>query len=232
MTIIELRAHIKIRLGAPVINIELDDAQMDIYIVDAVDKFIEVHYDGLDDGYQFLTLIRDQQVYVLDDNIHSVLDVMSVSDSLLNDEPLLINPYLVGNTYGGASNILDLEMFRQSVSVWESYLETSKMYQFNSTTHQLKILEIPESNITVALRVHAAPLSNEMIYNNSWVKKFSTALCKKAWAGNLKKFDGATLPGGVSLNWSEILNEAKEEIESLETELYERYQEPVDFRFA
>jgi hypothetical protein len=229
MTLIELRAHIKTRLGSPVINVELADEQMDLYIDDAVDKFIEVHYDGLDLGYIFIETIVDQPEYILDNRIHSVLEVTGTNNNLINDEPLLINPYTVGDVQTFSTSALDIVMFRQSMALYTDFMSDAQRFEFNSTTHLLTLLETPTSIQKYGLKVHRSPENIEDIYNNSWVRKFSSALCKIAWAGNLKKFEGSTLPGGVSLNWSAILEEGNQEKEVLEEELYNRYQEPIDF---
>ena len=80
--------------------------------------------------------------------------------------------------------------------------------------------------------MHSSPVDLEFVYENLWFKKYSTALCQIAWAQNISKFEGATLPGGVSLNYAQILQEGKEAKELLETELDEKYQEPIDFYFG
>ena len=67
------------------------------------------------------------------------------------------------------------------------------------------------------------------VYNNRWLKKYTTALFKKQWGSNLIKFAGATLPGGVTVNAEQIHNDAKEEVKNLEDELKNDYQLPVDF---
>lgn len=233
MTLVEFREHILIRLGKPVINIEIASDQQDICIDDAVKKFIEVHYDGLDEGYVFLDLVADTQVYELPTYIHSVLELVTMNSSMSVDEPLLVNPYLVGNyTTGASGSVLDIEMYNQNIALYKSVSKTSILFEFNSTTHELKVLKPPTTDLKVALKVHSSPADITEIYENTWVKKYSTALCKIAWANNISKFEGGTLPGGVSLNFTQILSEGKEEKELLETELYERYQEPCDFFFS
>jgi hypothetical protein len=229
MTIEELRTRIKQRLGEPVINVELATEQMDIYIEDTVDKFIEVHYDGLDTGYIFLETIKDQQEYILDDKVHSVLNVYGSNSSKLNDEALLINPYTVGDVNTFSTDILDLTLFRQSISMYEDFMSDEKMFEYNSSTNKLFILETPEKIEKLALKIHRSPESIEKVYENSWVQKYIAALCKIAWGQNIGKFAGGTLPGGVALDYNRIIQEGKEEKQELEEELYSRYSEPYDF---
>lgn len=56
-------------------------------------------------------------------------------------------------------------------------------------------------------------------WNEPWLKHYVTALFKKQWGTNMKKFGGLQLPGGVTLNGQETYDEAIEEIKSLEDEL-------------
>ena len=48
------------------------------------------------------------------------------------------------------------------------------------------------------------------------MKKYVTALIKKQWGQNLSKFEGVQLPGGVTLQGRQILEDANTEIEKLE----------------
>lgn len=229
MNIATFRSHIKTRLGSPAINVELDNSQIDIYIDDAVKKFIETHYDGLDEGYIFLDLEADTQEYTLSTDIHSVISVKGITTNFIDNEPLLINPFIFNGNLTTIPDVLDIEIFRQSYSMYSRNVENEKIFNFNSTTHILSFPKIPTINETVAVLVHKAPSSLELIYENIWVKKYATALCKYAWGQNLSKYVGATLPGGVSLNYDRIIDEAKEEITKLEEELYSRYQNPCTF---
>ena len=62
-----------------------------------------------------------------------------------------------------------------------------------------------------------------------FVKEYTTALLKLQWGENLVKFDGITLPGGVTLNGRQIVEDAKQEIEIIRQRLYNEYDTPVDF---
>ena len=42
------------------------------------------------------------------------------------------------------------------------------------------------------------------IYNDIFLKKYTTALFKKQWGQNLIKFEGMQLPGGATLNGRQI----------------------------
>lgn len=57
------------------------------------------------------------------------------------------------------------------------------------------------------------------VWENRFLKKYATALIKKQWGENLKKFGGIQMPGGVTLNGKEIYDEAAEDISKMEEEL-------------
>ena len=92
--------------------------------------------------------------------------------------------------------------------------------RFNRHTHRLYIdwnwgmSEAPAGMIMVAecystLNVDAYP----DVWNDRWLKEYATALIKRTWGNNLKKFAGMQLPGGVTLNGETIYQEAVDEIE-------------------
>ena len=68
------------------------------------------------------------------------------------------------------------------------------------------------------------------VYNDMFLKKYTTALFKRQWGSNLIKFEGMTLPGGVTLNGRQIFDDAKEEIREMEEQMQLRHEmPPLDF---
>jgi hypothetical protein len=66
------------------------------------------------------------------------------------------------------------------------------------------------------------------VWNESWLKHYVTALFKKQWATNLKKFSGLQLPGGVTLDGDKLYDEASSEVKELEDNLMNK-SAPLDF---
>jgi hypothetical protein len=62
-----------------------------------------------------------------------------------------------------------------------------------------------------------------------WLKKYATALIKRQWGENMKKFGGIQMPGGVTLNGDKIFEEAVTEINAIEDEMQSRYELPPSF---
>jgi hypothetical protein len=67
------------------------------------------------------------------------------------------------------------------------------------------------------------------VYTDRFLKRYATALIKRQWGTNLKKFEGIQMPGGVTLNGQKIYDEAIDEIKELEAEMQTTYTEPPNF---
>ena len=66
------------------------------------------------------------------------------------------------------------------------------------------------------------------VLNDMWLKKYTTALIKKQWGGNLKKYQGMQLPGGLTYNGQQYFDEAIAEIKALEDEAI-NFSAPLGF---
>ena len=65
------------------------------------------------------------------------------------------------------------------------------------------------------------------IYDDLWLKKYSTALIKRQWGQNLSKFNGVTMLGGVTMNGEAIYTQANEEVNLLEEQSKTTWEEPL-----
>jgi hypothetical protein len=68
--------------------------------------------------------------------------------------------------------------------------------------------------------------SYERIFNDSWLKEYVTALFKRQWGNNLKKYANYTLPGGLVVNGQQIYAEAMDDVQRLEAKLRDVHEEP------
>lgn len=66
------------------------------------------------------------------------------------------------------------------------------------------------------------------VWDDEWLKRYTTALFKRQWATNGKKFQGLVLPGNVSIDWQGMYNEALEEIKELKEEMINK-SAPLEF---
>ena len=64
------------------------------------------------------------------------------------------------------------------------------------------------------------------VYNDQFLKRYFTALCKRQWGQNLIKFQGVQLPGGVQLNGRQIYDDGVKEIDELRAKMSSDYEMP------
>ena len=72
------------------------------------------------------------------------------------------------------------------------------------------------------------PASWPRVWNDAWLKAYTTALFKRQWGANGKKFQGLVLPGGISVDWAGMYNEALDEIKELKDDLLNK-SAPLEF---
>tara|TARA_Y100000780_G_C13449539_1_gene326544 strand:- start:210 stop:596 length:387 start_codon:yes stop_codon:yes gene_type:complete len=70
------------------------------------------------------------------------------------------------------------------------------------------------------------PTSYADIYNDIFLKRYTTALIKKQWGANLSKFNGVTMLGGVTMNGETLYSQADEELTKLEEQIQLAYELP------
>ena len=73
------------------------------------------------------------------------------------------------------------------------------------------------------------PTEFSEVYDDMFLKKYATALIKRQWGENMKKFGGIQLPGGVTLNGDKIYEEAINEIDKIEEDMQLKYELPPSF---
>jgi hypothetical protein len=65
------------------------------------------------------------------------------------------------------------------------------------------------------------------VYKDRWLQNYTSAKIKYQWGSNLTKFNGMQLPGGVTFNGEQILQDARDEIQRLEEDMITSYSLPV-----
>ena len=64
------------------------------------------------------------------------------------------------------------------------------------------------------------------VYNDPFLKRYFTALCKKQWGQNLIKFQGVQLPGGIQLNGRQIYDDGVAELADIRSKMATDYEMP------
>ena len=64
------------------------------------------------------------------------------------------------------------------------------------------------------------------VYNDQFLKRYFTALCKRQWGQNLIKFHGVQLPGGIQLNGRQIYDDGERELAEIRAKMSSDYEMP------
>ena len=70
------------------------------------------------------------------------------------------------------------------------------------------------------------PADYPRVWNDSFLKRYATALMKRQWGQNLLKFQGVKLPGGIELNGREIYDDGEKDLEIIREQMSNMYEMP------
>jgi hypothetical protein len=134
-----------------------------------------------------------------------------------------------------STDIIYYSQVKTQLQMINDLLVGIKPLQFNKNMNRLYVsmdwktdVAVGEFIVVECYRI-LDPNSFTDVYNDMFLKEYATALLKRQWGINLKKFEGVQLPGGVTLNGQRIYDEAIEEIKQLRMDADLRYQLPVEF---
>lgn len=246
----EFKQYCLRRLGFPVIELNLDDDQIDDRIDDALQYWQDYHFDGMQKVYYIKAITQS-------DINNKYLDLTEAKDSSNNAMDIIgITRIFPVQDSQASINMFDL---RYQLRLNELYDFTSASYiNYTLTMQHLRSLELMFSGeVPIRFQRHMqrlyidwawgkseAPVGTVVIaeayanidptiygkvWNDRWLKEYATALIKRTWGNNLKKFSGIQLPGGVTLNGDKIYDEAVGEIEKLESEMQLEYGAPLEW---
>lgn len=241
----ELKDYCLRSLGFPVIDINVDEDQLEDRIDDALQQFQNYHYDGTERVYlaQKVTNADILNKYLrLCDNIIGISrvypmtgDTVSTSSSGFN--MFDINYQLRLNDFYNltSSSYTYYVIAQEHLSMLNMIVTGETPYSYNKKTNRLYLwqdwngkLDAGDYIMFEAYRIVDQD-DYEKVFNDSWVKEYTTQLFKKQWGTNLKKYGNYTLPGGLVVNGQGIYEEAAAEIEKLEEKLRDTYEEPPAF---
>lgn len=133
------------------------------------------------------------------------------------------------------ADMIYYSMVKQNLQSLEQLLMSSRQIRWNRKTNRLyidtdwdKTFNIGDYVVAEAFAI-VDPETYTEVYDDMFLKKYATALIKRQWGENMKKFGGIQLPGGVTLNGKEVYDEAIEEIRMIEQEMQSKYELPPSF---
>ena len=267
----ELISYCKRQLGAPVLEINVADEQVDDLVDDALQFFHERHFDGVVQTFLKYKITQadidrgrsrggSTVAGIVTTTASSTIDGSSVNFSFEeNSNYLQIPPAVIGinkifrydgsNTttnnmfsvkyqmflndmyYFGSTEILTYAMTKRYLSDLDFLLNTEKQIRFNQRQDRLYLdvdfgsLSVDDYIVIDCYRL-LDPSDFSRVWNDSFLKKYLTALIKRQWGQNLIKFQGVKLPGGIELNGRQIYDDAQKEIDQIMEKMSNTYELP------
>ena len=267
----QLIDYVKRQLGAPVLEINVADEQLDDLVDDALQYFHERHFDGVIQTYLKYKVTEadiqrgrtrggDNTVGIVTTTATTTIDSSTVTFSYEeNSNYLQIPPSVIGvnkifhfdgsNTitnnmfsvkyqlflndiyYWGSSDILSYHMTKTYLEDINFLLTTDKQMRFNQRQDRL-YLDIDWDSVSendyiiIDCWRLLDPNDFSRVWNDSFLKKYLTALVKRQWGQNLIKFQGVKLPGGIELNGRQIYDDAEKDLEIIREQMSNTYELP------
>mgnify|MGYP000126384487 FL=1 len=229
------------KLGAPVIEINVADEQVEDRVEEAVSFWRDYHYNGSQqiylkhqiteadaaNGYIDLppTLLGISGIFPLSTNLSTGSGMFNVQYQFVLNNIEDITGYNVQNYYMAMSHL----QFLQEILVGKPMIRYNKHVNKLFIDVDKNFLTVGEYIIVEAYDVIDADTYTD-VWGDRWLQNYSTILIKENWGSNLTKFSGMQLVGGVSFNGEQILSEAKAEREKMEEEAIRSYQ-PLTYNF-
>ena len=234
----EFKDYILRRLGYPVIDINVDDEQVEDRIDDALLKFRDYHYDGTEHvylPYQVTAEDRTNKYDTLPEGIIGVTRIFDINDSYNAMNLFNIRYQLHLNELFNISSVsvAPYVIAMRHIEFLEEVFVGKKPIRFNRHMDKLYIDMKWDEDVQVGQYIiidcyrTVDPEAYPDVWNDPWLKQYATALVKRQWGENLKKFEGMNLPGGITFNGQKIWEEAREEVEKLDQEVINNYSLPV-----
>ena len=232
-------------LGHPVVEVNIDEEQLDDRIDEAVQWFREFHPEGSKRYYlkhQLTQTDIDNSYIDFEDDI-DLLNIVrmipmtstSTSSGWFSDSWQYMRFTISDFLHGGGilGDLAYYEQLQQQLSLLDMKLSGQPIITFDRQYSRINMhmskTRLKEGDYII-LEVYGVRDPDDMVteYNSLWnhrfLKSYATALIKRQWGTNLLKFDGMTLPGGVTVNARQIYEDALADIDKI----MEKFREEED----
>lgn len=182
----------------------------------------------------------DRQYLDVSEGITGVTKVFSIGPANAGQSPRnifdVVYQFRLTDMYDLLStDLIYYAQVKQHLQMLEMLLPSERSIRFNRKMNRLYLdinwneVLLPGNYIVVECFRILDPEQWTEVYNDLFLKRYATALIKRQWGDNMKKFEGIQLPGGVTLNGQKVYDEAMQEISEIEREMQMRYELPTDF---
>lgn len=230
-------------LGAGVVEINVSPEQIDDRIDEALEYFHMFHIDGLDRVFIPYTVTQtdiDNNFITITEPVLSIINVFSNVGGLTDTNwasgmwQYKYDVFSGLNFGGGTAGIDSYILSMQYLNTLDVTIGVQPRFQYSPHSNKLYI-DHDWTNFNagdiIAYEAYIVidPEEFPNVWNDYWLKKYATALIGEQWGKNLQKFENVELPGGITLNGTELQQQYSEKVTQLEEDLELKFVAPPDF---
>jgi hypothetical protein len=237
----EFKDYVLRKIGAPVIEVNVSDEQIDDRVEEALSFWNDYHYNGSQLVYIKHELTADDvanKYVILPDKLLGISKVFDLSSSVSSGTGMfnvqyqfVLNNVTDINGYG----MQNYYMTMQHLEFMQEVLVGKPLIRFNKHVNRLYIDTNSSSLVEGQFIVIEAydlidPETYSDVWSDRWLQNYAAILVREQWGLNLTKFTGMQLVGGVSFNGESILSEARADRERVEEDAIRSLQ-PLTYNF-
>jgi hypothetical protein len=231
------------RLGDPVIEINVDVDQLEDRVDEALQYWQEFHSEATFRTFVSVLIgdsdVSNEYIDVPTDTLFvtRVFAISSAFNTSFNFFDIKYQMMLndIADLQNFAGDLAYYEQMQQYLTILDMKLNGAPQVTWVRNQNRLYIHgdfadEDIKSGEYIVYEAHKLvdPATYTKVYNDMWLKEYTTALIKQQWGQNLIKFEGMQLPGGVTLNGRQIYDDASNDIEKLRERIRLEHELPVN----
>jgi hypothetical protein len=236
----EFKTYCLRKLGFPVIEINVDEDQVEDRVDEALEYWHKFHNEGT-----YLTYVSHQvtsnnvtdKYITLSDDLIGVKRILPITSAKLSSGMFDLRYQIrLNDLYNFSSaQATSYQITREHLQLLNMMFTGENPIRFNRHMDRLYIDMDWNTDIAVGEWIVIEgwsitdPETYTDVYGDSSLQNLATAMIKRQWGNNMKKYQGVQLIGGVEMNGQQIYEEATEEITNLKQEIRDQYELPPMF---
>jgi len=223
-------------LGNGILRIEVTDDQVENWIDFALQKAMDYHFDFSQEQYYKYQLTQtdiDNGWIPMPENAVGAVELFDLVSTLMGVGMWNVQyQFVLANMPNwGMLDLTNYWMTMSHLQLLQQVLVGKQPLRYNRFQNQLYI-DMDWSQISVGdylvvkIYVTMDPETYPKMWTDQWLQTYVTALVKKQWGTNTKKYGNMTLPNGQVFNGQQIYDEAVADLEKLDEKLINSYSLP------
>jgi hypothetical protein len=233
-----------LKLGAPIVNIELHDDQIRNVISDCLQLYSKNHFESLKEFYWIIKLSKEdvKRGYVqMPPDVLEIVDVKAPRDGLRASADLFDNiPFQIFASFSFSSysstaseaqdNLTMFGVSMMAIETMRSIFGNVVQYAFRQLEKKLFLYKQLKHNNVLLISglktVDPDDQDSDFIWDSSFLKKYAPARLGLQWAINLRKWKNVPASAGATVDADGLYEMYSALVEKLETEFRGSYTEP------